>query len=75
MSCPVSDFFAADHMSTLQDWQKCSQTADATVCKNFVAAAQNTCQVDASSVSTCLNFMDFQTGYFLIAPMFCSSGG
>lgn len=75
-ACPVTDFFAPDHASTLSDWQKCSQTADATVCKSFVQSAQSACAVDAGSpAAVCSNFMDFKSAFFLLAPMFCSAGG
>jgi len=75
MVCPVSDFFAPDHKATLMDWQKCSQLAEMGDCASFVTTFQNTCKADAGAWQACTGFMDFQSGYFLIAPKFCSGGG
>lgn len=76
--CPVTDFFAADHGSTLADWQKCSSTVTmGGACQSFVDAVNMKCNVDAGSTATCFGQQGdtFQTLYFKLAPIFCTSGG
>ncbi len=76
--CPVTDFFATDHVSTLMEWQKCQQTAAAGSCATFETKFAGQCRADAgngSAYAKCTNFTDFHTGYLLVAPMFCSGGG
>jgi hypothetical protein len=76
--CPVTDFFAADHASTLADWQKCSSTVTmGGDCTSFVNAVNMKCNADAGSTATCFGQQGdtFQTLYFKLAPIFCTSGG
>lgn len=74
--CPVTDFFAPDHQSTLADWQKCSQTAAAGACMSFESKFAMQCTPDSgNAAAACFNFQDFHSGYLLVAPMFCSGGG
>jgi hypothetical protein len=86
--CMVTDFFAPDHGSTLQDWQACdcspnggmctpgSANGQGGPCSSFVTAVNNACPVDAGNAeSICFNFQSFQDGYFLYAPLFCGGGG
>lgn len=75
--CPVTDFFAPDHASTLADWQKCSQTVSmGGDCQKFVDAVNSKCSTDAGSVF-CFGQQgdNFQTLFFKLAPVFCTSGG
>lgn len=74
--CPVTDFFAPDHATTLGDWQKCSQAAATTVCASYETKVAQACVKDAGTAAgVCLSFTNFQNGYALYAKTFCSAGG